>query len=149
MGPPKILVFGGNGFVGSRVCEEAVKTGLGVVSINRSGPPKLNADWVSKVEWVRVSSMHLWGPCCLRLPLSGPACACSPSDALPCAAQADVFDTAAWRGQLSSSIGVISCLGAFGSNAFMQKVLDRPHPAYQQLRTLTSQARRRRISPQQ
>ncbi len=59
MGPPKILVFGGNGFVGSRVCEEAVKTGLSVVSVNRSGPPKLSADWVSKVEWVRVRCRNL------------------------------------------------------------------------------------------
>lgn len=53
-GPPTIVVFGGNGFVGSSVCEEAVRTGLGVVSVNRSGPPKTGADWISKVEWVRV-----------------------------------------------------------------------------------------------
>lgn len=34
-----------------------------------------------------------------------------------------MFDTASWRGQLPGTIGVISCLGAFGSNDFMQKVL--------------------------
>ncbi len=54
MGQPKLLVFGGSGFVGTRVCEEAVKTGLAVVSVNRSGPPKLSADWVSNVEWIQV-----------------------------------------------------------------------------------------------
>lgn len=54
IGPPKLLVFGGNGFVGGRVCEEALNTGLSVVSINRSGPPKVSADWVSSVEWVQV-----------------------------------------------------------------------------------------------
>ena len=121
MGPPKILVFGGNGFVGSRVCEEAVKTGLGVVSINRSGPPKLNADWVSKVDWVKVRDMA-WSSCCLHLPRSLPVHSCAVS-CVSSAAQADVFDTASWRGQLPGTIGVISCLGAFGSNDFMQKVL--------------------------
>ena len=54
MGQPKLLVFGGSGFVGSRVCEEALKTGLPVVSVNRSGPPKLSPDWASNVEWIQV-----------------------------------------------------------------------------------------------
>ena len=54
MGQPKLLIFGGSGFVGSRVCEEALKTGLPVVSVNRSGAPKLSADWVSNVEWIQV-----------------------------------------------------------------------------------------------
>ena len=54
MGQPKLLVFGGSGFVGTRVCEEALKTGLAVVSVNRSGPPKLSADWVSSIEWIQV-----------------------------------------------------------------------------------------------
>ena len=36
--------------------------------------------------------------------------------------QADVFDIAGWRDQLEGTIGVISCLGAFGSNEFMYKV---------------------------
>ncbi|CAK0763396.1 hypothetical protein CVIRNUC_003053 [Coccomyxa viridis] len=88
MGQPKLLVFGGSGFVGSRVCEEALKTGLPVVSVNRSGSPKLSADWVSNVEWI----------------------------------QADVFDVGSWRDQLQGAVGVISCLGAFGSNDFMQKI---------------------------
>lgn len=36
-GPPKLVVFGGRGFVGSAVCKEALKTGLHVVSITPSG----------------------------------------------------------------------------------------------------------------
>ena len=32
-----VLVFGGNGFVGSRVCEQGVNMGLNVVSVSRSG----------------------------------------------------------------------------------------------------------------
>jgi len=55
-GPPKLIVFGGNGFVGTRVCEEALQTGLAVVSINRSGAPKATAAWTSDVEWVKVSN---------------------------------------------------------------------------------------------
>ena len=54
-GPPKLIVFGGNGFVGTRVCEEALQTGLAVVSINRSGAPKVSAPWTSEVEWISVS----------------------------------------------------------------------------------------------
>ena len=36
--------------------------------------------------------------------------------------QADVFDVGSWRDQLQGAVGVISCLGAFGSNDFMQKI---------------------------
>ena len=53
-GPPKLVVFGGNGFVGSRVCEEALKTGLAVTSINRSGAPRVSADWTTNVQWLQV-----------------------------------------------------------------------------------------------
>ena len=52
-GPPKLLVFGGNGYVGTRVCQEALKTGLSVVSISRGGRPPVQADWVPQVEWVQ------------------------------------------------------------------------------------------------
>lgn len=33
-----------------------------------------------------------------------------------------MFDKTSWRDKLANAIGVISCLGAFGSNDFMQKV---------------------------
>ncbi|KAL3131927.1 hypothetical protein ABBQ38_007628 [Trebouxia sp. C0009 RCD-2024] len=87
-GPPKLIVFGGNGFVGTRVCEEALQTGLAVVSINRSGPPKATAAWTSDVEWV----------------------------------SADALEPEQWREQLQGAVGVVSCLGAFGSNEFMLKI---------------------------
>ena len=54
MGPPRLLVFGGNGYVGTRVCKEALDTGLGVVSISRSGQPPVQDSWVPQVEWVEV-----------------------------------------------------------------------------------------------
>ncbi|KAK9828046.1 hypothetical protein WJX81_004543 [Elliptochloris bilobata] len=87
-GLPRLLVFGGNGFVGSRVCEEALKTGLEVVSINRSGPPRHRVPWMDQVSWL----------------------------------QADVFDVSAWSRQLDGAVGVISCLGGFGSNEAMYKI---------------------------
>jgi NADPH:quinone reductase-like Zn-dependent oxidoreductase len=36
-GPPTVVVFGGRGFVGSAVCEEALKMGLEVISLTPSG----------------------------------------------------------------------------------------------------------------
>lgn len=40
--------------------------------------------------------------------------------------QADVFDVLTWRSQLEGAIGVVSTLGAFGSNDFMFKVMKVP-----------------------
>lgn len=51
-GPGKVVVLGGNGFVGSAVCKEAIQQGLIVTSINRSGPPAVSEPWVDEVEWV-------------------------------------------------------------------------------------------------
>lgn len=53
----KLLVFGGNGFLGRRICQEAVNHGLEVVSISRSGkPPVLKSsprdkNWINEVRW--------------------------------------------------------------------------------------------------
>ena len=97
---PHLLVFGGNGFVGSRVCERALASGLGVVSVSRSGAPPTRAGgggpgapaappaWAADVEWLA----------------------------------ADAADTAAWAGALDGCVGVVSTLGAFGSNAHMRAV---------------------------
>ena len=63
---------------------------------------------------------------CSRLCGSAPQQTCT-----PCAdteviwstcVQADVFQPDAWRSQLQGGVGVVSCLGAFGSNDFMLKV---------------------------
>ena len=78
-GPPRLVVFGGNGFVGSRVCQEGLKTGLAVASVNRSGAPKLDEPWVREVEWVRVSCSCTCGhhaPCYLSSTVTE-ALACS------------------------------------------------------------------------
>lgn len=51
--PPteKLLVLGGNGFVGSHVCREALNLGLNVASLSRSGRASINDSWVSSVTW--------------------------------------------------------------------------------------------------
>ncbi|KAK9825306.1 hypothetical protein WJX74_007732 [Apatococcus lobatus] len=87
---PRLLVFGGSGFVGSRVVEEATEIGLPVVSLSRNGcPPHLGSQsWAQSVEWIK----------------------------------ADVFNPSSWQDLLPGSIGLVTCLGAFGSNDFMLKM---------------------------
>ncbi|KAI0391335.1 NAD(P)-binding protein [Xylariaceae sp. FL0594] len=57
----RIVVCGGNGFLGSRICKNAVQRGWDVTSISRSGAPKWDAvtsaatppSWAHKVAWER------------------------------------------------------------------------------------------------
>lgn len=49
----KLVVLGGNGFVGSAICKEAVSRGINVLSLNRSGAPGVKESWVHEVDWVR------------------------------------------------------------------------------------------------
>ncbi|XP_021723899.1 uncharacterized protein LOC110691285 [Chenopodium quinoa] len=51
--PPseKLLVFGGNGFVGSHICKEALIHGLSVASMSRSGRSSINEAWADRVTW--------------------------------------------------------------------------------------------------
>ncbi|XP_042407260.1 uncharacterized protein At1g32220, chloroplastic-like [Zingiber officinale] len=49
----KILVLGGNGFVGSHVCKEALARGFSVASLSRSGRPSIKELWADEVEWYK------------------------------------------------------------------------------------------------
>lgn len=51
--PPteKLLVLGGNGFVGSHICREALDRGLSVSSLSRSGRSSIHDSWTNKVTW--------------------------------------------------------------------------------------------------
>lgn len=53
--PPteKLLVLGGNGFVGSHICKEALDRGLTVASLSRSGRPSLHDSWANSVIWYK------------------------------------------------------------------------------------------------
>jgi len=48
----KILVLGGNGFVGTAICKRAVAQGISVVSLSRSGRPSILESWVDQVTWI-------------------------------------------------------------------------------------------------
>ncbi|KAH0603393.1 uncharacterized protein H6S33_007715 [Morchella sextelata] len=58
---PRLVVCGGNGFLGSRICKSAVSRGWTVTSISRSGTPdwKLATgtptppEWAAKVTWAK------------------------------------------------------------------------------------------------
>lgn len=47
----KVLVLGGNGFVGSHICKEALERGLTVSSLSRSGRSSLKDSWAETVVW--------------------------------------------------------------------------------------------------
>ncbi|XP_060179457.1 uncharacterized protein At1g32220, chloroplastic-like [Lycium barbarum] len=51
--PPteKLLVLGGNGFVGSHVCKEALDRGLTVASLSRTGRSSIQDSWANSVIW--------------------------------------------------------------------------------------------------
>lgn len=75
----------GNGYVGQAMVKQALKSGLDVVSINRSGSPRdfiAPRDASGTIDWVR----------------------------------GDIFTPSDWREVLHGAEGVISCVGAFGSN---------------------------------
>lgn len=87
MAARRLLVIGGNGFVGTRVVKTALAQGMRVASLSRSGAP---ADAISpNVEWLTADVVA-----------GGPPV----------------------REALAGCDAVISCLGAFGSNAFMHEL---------------------------
>jgi uncharacterized protein YbjT (DUF2867 family) len=47
----QILVLGGNGYVGSHICKEALRQGFSVSSLSRSGRSSLHDSWVDDVTW--------------------------------------------------------------------------------------------------
>ena len=49
--PPTVAVFGGSGFVGSRVCKALNDCGLNVISISRAGKPP---EWAAAEPWTQL-----------------------------------------------------------------------------------------------
>lgn len=55
-----IAVFGGNGFLGRKICETGVQLGYNVISFSRSGePPKevISKPWLKNVQWEKANLM--------------------------------------------------------------------------------------------
>ncbi|KAL2858030.1 hypothetical protein BJY01DRAFT_242096 [Aspergillus pseudoustus] len=61
MASKKLVVAGGNGFLGSRICKSAVARGWSVTSLSRSGEPRWDVvtsspqqpGWAKSVEWAK------------------------------------------------------------------------------------------------
>lgn len=48
-----LLVFGGNGFVGSAICKYAVSQGIQVLAMSRSGKPRKQEPWQSAISYLK------------------------------------------------------------------------------------------------
>ncbi|PSS01344.1 Uncharacterized protein CEY00_Acc22702 [Actinidia chinensis var. chinensis] len=48
----RVVVLGGNGFVGSAICKAAVSEGIEVISLSRSGRPSYSSSWIDQVTWM-------------------------------------------------------------------------------------------------
>ena len=60
-----LVIFGGNGLLGKRICEQAVLSGYKVTSLSRSGRPPLptskkhdDETWISKVNWEKADVLN-------------------------------------------------------------------------------------------
>ncbi|KAE8349672.1 hypothetical protein BDV28DRAFT_56746 [Aspergillus coremiiformis] len=61
----RLVVAGGNGFLGSRICRSAVARGWSVISLSRSGEPRWDAisgsleppSWASSVKWAKADML--------------------------------------------------------------------------------------------
>ncbi|KAL4886936.1 hypothetical protein BJY04DRAFT_43987 [Aspergillus karnatakaensis] len=61
MASKRLVVAGGNGFLGSRICKSAVARGWSVISLSRSGEPRWDVvtsspqrpGWARSVEWAK------------------------------------------------------------------------------------------------
>lgn len=88
----RLLVLGGNGYVGQNICDAAVASGKFVVqSLSRSGGPSNPNPHLKKlsgVEWI----------------------------------EGDVLDEGCRKDVFKGVDSVVSAIGAFGSNEFMEKV---------------------------
>jgi uncharacterized protein YbjT (DUF2867 family) len=65
-GLPSLIVFGGNGFIGTHICQEALKSGLPVTSISRSGRPADDtSSWCNEVTWHIANALYPESYACL------------------------------------------------------------------------------------
>ncbi|KAG0659769.1 hypothetical protein C6P45_001752 [Maudiozyma exigua] len=60
----KLVVFGGNGFLGKRICQQAVLSGMQVIGLSRSGKSpepvsKNDSHWIKEVSW---QSANIFNP---------------------------------------------------------------------------------------
>ncbi|HDT12379.1 MAG TPA: NAD-dependent epimerase/dehydratase family protein [Candidatus Marinimicrobia bacterium] len=58
-GGMKLLVTGGNGFIGQEICKTAVRHGFEVISVSRRGYPDNKESWMSQVNWVSANIFNI------------------------------------------------------------------------------------------
>jgi uncharacterized protein YbjT (DUF2867 family) len=90
---PRVVVMGGNGFVGSAICRALVRY-ADVTSISRSGSPHHSSSQRTPEPWTQTVNWHA----------------------------ADVFDANSWQNVAKGAAAMISCVGGFGSQAQMERV---------------------------
>lgn len=88
----KVVVFGGSGYVGQRVLKALIKQGCGTV-VSISRSGAAKSSILSSSEVASIT----WK-------------------------KADIFDVDAYKQDLHNCHGVVSTVGAFGSNDFMEKI---------------------------
>eukprot|EP00126_Sphaerothecum_destruens_P009884 Sdes_comp20620_c1_seq1m15692 len=54
----KVVVFGGNGFLGSQICRNLLRKEVDVISISRSGRPPSRLPWCEKVTWLKGNALN-------------------------------------------------------------------------------------------
>lgn len=54
----RLLIVGGNGYVGSAIARQAIALGAHVSSVSKSGVPKSKQPWNDKVTWIAGDALH-------------------------------------------------------------------------------------------
>lgn len=120
----RLLVIGGNGFVGSNILQRAVQKGIEVRSLNKSGKPQWqDVPWIDQVEWHQGDVFNADD---LAKAVDGVTGVSAYSVA--CAWCCDGC-SALWHCELipyallhTDRHDAVSTVGAFGSNEFMEKM---------------------------
>lgn len=58
----KMVIFGGSGFLGREIIQQALHQNFDVTSISRSGAPEVRESWMNKVRWLKadVFDPNMW-----------------------------------------------------------------------------------------
>ncbi len=124
--PPSLVVFGGRGFVGSHILKEAISQGLHVVSVSRSG--EHGPGTPGPADPAVATAERQRDECVLArcLPVAGtPPARTEPWQQQVEWVRGNALEPLTYQHLLPSALGVVSAVGAFGSQEEMLKVRTR------------------------